>query len=122
MKVIGIIPARYESSRLPGKPLADICGRPMVWWPYVRAKTIEELDEVYIATDDERIVEVCKEYNLNVIMTSKEHKNGTERLSEVAKKIEADIYVPAAAAAGKPRSRPARYAGFLRPSAGARRH
>ncbi len=93
MKTIGIIPARYASSRLPGKPLADICGKPMVWWPYMRAKTIPELDEVYVATDDERIVSVCNEYGIETIMTSSQHKNGTERLSEVANKIEADYYV-----------------------------
>lgn len=93
MKIIGVIPARYESSRLPGKPLADICGKPMIWWPYVRAKEIKELDEVYVATDDNRIVEVCEKYGIKTVMTSKEHKNGTERLSEFSNIIEADIYV-----------------------------
>lgn len=90
---IGIIPARYGSSRLPGKPLADICGKPMIWWPYMRAKTISELDEVYVATDDDRIIQVCKKYNMKAIMTSNKHKNGTERLSEVASLLKADYYV-----------------------------
>ena len=54
MKVVGIIPARYGSTRLPGKPLKDICGKPMLWWVYNRVYGIEQLDEVYVATDDTR--------------------------------------------------------------------
>lgn len=56
MKVVGIIPARYGSSRLPGKPLKDILGHPMIWWVYKRVCTVKKLDEVYVATDDERMV------------------------------------------------------------------
>lgn len=93
MKIIGVIPARYESSRLPGKPLADICGKPMIWWVYQRACLVERLDEVVVATDDERIIVECKKYNIPSVMTSIEHRNGSERLSEVAKKMDADIYV-----------------------------
>ena len=55
MKIIGVIPARYKSSRFPGKPLVDICGKPMIWWVYQQAKKVPEFDEVYVATDDERI-------------------------------------------------------------------
>jgi 3-deoxy-manno-octulosonate cytidylyltransferase (CMP-KDO synthetase) len=54
MKVIGVIPARYASSRFPGKPLADICGKPMIWWVYQQASKVKELTEVYVATDDKR--------------------------------------------------------------------
>lgn len=93
MKVIGIIPARYKSSRFPGKPLADICGKPMIYWVYNQAKKVKEIDEVYVATDDERIEQVCKDNNINVIMTSTEHKTGTDRIGEVARKIKADVYV-----------------------------
>lgn len=93
MKVIGIIPARYKSSRFPGKPLADICGKPMIYWVYTQAKKVKELNEVYVATDDERIEQACKDNNINVIMTSSEHKTGTDRIGEVARKIKADIYV-----------------------------
>lgn len=93
MKIIGVIPARYQSSRFPGKPLADICGKPMVWWAYQRAQLVNRLDEVYVATDDNRICEVCTSFNIPVIMTSSTHKNGTERLSEVANKIIADVYI-----------------------------
>ena len=56
MKVLGIIPARYKSSRFPGKPLADICGKPMIWWVYNRAIKAETLTEVYVATDDEMCI------------------------------------------------------------------
>lgn len=93
MKIIGVIPARYKSSRFPGKPLADICGKPMVWWVYQQAIKVKELDEVYVATDDERIENVCKELGINVMMTSDKHPTGTDRIGEVARKIPADLYV-----------------------------
>jgi len=93
MKIIGVIPSRYSSSRFPGKPLADICGRPMVWWVYQQALRSECLDAVYVATDDEKITETCRNYGMNYIMTSVEHKNGTERLTEVCRKIDADYYI-----------------------------
>ena len=93
MKIMGVIPARYQSSRFPGKPLADICGKPMIWWVYQRAKEVSCLDEIIVATDDQRIIEVCKSFQIPVILTSEKHRNGSERLSEVATKIEADIYV-----------------------------
>ncbi len=93
MKVIGIIPARYESSRFPGKPLVDICGKPMIWHVYNQALKVNDLDTVYVATDDDKIEQVCNELNINVIMTSKTHKTGTDRIYEVAKKIPADLYV-----------------------------
>ncbi|MDY2698427.1 MAG: 3-deoxy-manno-octulosonate cytidylyltransferase [Lachnospiraceae bacterium] len=93
MKIIGVIPARYLSSRFPGKPLADILGKPMVWWVYNQAIKVKRLEEVYVATDDERIMTVCDNFKIPVIMTSSKHINGSERLSEVADKIEADIYV-----------------------------
>ncbi len=93
MKVIGVIPARYESSRFQGKPLADICGKPMIWWVYQKAKACEHLSEVYVATDDQRIYDVCGEFDINCIMTSTEHRTGTDRLGEVAEKIPADLYV-----------------------------
>lgn len=93
MHIVGIIPARYQSSRLPGKPLKDICGKPMIWWVFQQAKKNARLDEVYVATDDKRIMDVCQSYDIPCIMTDVNHKNGSERLSEVAQHIEADIYV-----------------------------
>lgn len=93
MKIIGIIPARYASSRFPGKPLADICGKPMIWWVYNQCKKVSDFDEVYVATDDQRIVDACNQYGMKSIMTSDKHKTGTDRIGEVAEKIEADLYV-----------------------------
>ena len=93
MNIIGIIPARYESTRFPGKSLADILGFPMVYRVYHQAIKVKELDKVYVATDDTRIENVCKSHNIPVIMTDRKHTNGTERLCEVAQNIEADIYV-----------------------------
>lgn len=93
MKVLGVIPSRYESSRLPGKPLKDICGKPMVWWVYQLSKKVKGLTDVIVATDDQRIFDVCNELQMNVIMTSKEHETGTDRVAEVARKIKADIYI-----------------------------
>lgn len=93
MKIIGVIPARYESSRFKGKPLADICGRPMIWWVYQQCKKVKEFDTVYVATDDDRIFNKCQELDVNVIMTSSLHRTGTDRVGEVAEKIEADLYV-----------------------------
>jgi 3-deoxy-manno-octulosonate cytidylyltransferase (CMP-KDO synthetase) len=91
-KIIGVIPARFESSRLPGKPLADIHGKPMIYWV---AKRVEEsiIDEYYVATDDIRILDACNKYSLPCIMTSKNCLNGTERVAEVSSKIKADYYV-----------------------------
>lgn len=93
MKIIGVLPARYESSRFPGKPLAMMNGRPMIWWVYHQAMKVSEIDEVYVATDDERIVECCQKYDINVMMTSTEHRTGADRVAEVARKTDGDIYL-----------------------------
>lgn len=93
MKIIGVIPARYKSSRFPGKPLTDICGKPMIWWVYQQAKKVKEFDSVYVATDDSRIEAACKEYGLDVIMTSDKHETGSDRVAEVATKVEGDLFV-----------------------------
>ena len=93
LKIIGVIPSRYGSTRFPAKPLSDICGKPMVWYVYQQAKKATKLDEVYVATDDQRIVDVCNQYGMNVIMTSDKHKTPNDRVHEVSTKIDADIYV-----------------------------
>ena len=93
MKIIGVIPARYQSSRFPGKPLADLCGKPMIWWVYQQCKKVEDFDEVYVATDDDRIFSVCESLEINVLMTSNTHKTGTDRIGEVARKVPADLIV-----------------------------
>lgn len=93
MKIIGVIPARYASSRFPGKPLADICGKPMIWWVYNQCKKVSDFDEVYIATDDQRIADAADKYGMKCVLTSDKHKTGTDRIGEVAEKIPADLYV-----------------------------
>lgn len=93
MKIIGVIPARYKSSRFPGKPLADICGKPMIWWVYQQCKKVDELDSVFVATDDQRIMEICIQYNIKCIMTSVDHPTHVHRIHEISKKISADYYV-----------------------------
>lgn len=93
MKIIGVIPARYKSSRFPGKPLADICGKPMIWWVYQQCIKVSDFTDVYVATDDQQIFDKCNELNINVIMTSDKHPTGTDRIGEVARKISADLIV-----------------------------
>ncbi len=80
MNFLGVIPARYGSTRLEGKPLVDIAGKPMIQWVYEETQKV--LDVVYVATDDERIAEVVKAFGGNVVMTSTKHQNGTTRCLE----------------------------------------
>ena len=93
MKTIGVIPARYKSSRFPGKPLADICGKPMIWWVYQQCKKVEDFHYVYVATDDQKIFDTCKSLGVEIVMTSDTHPTGTDRIGEVARKISADLIV-----------------------------
>lgn len=93
MKIIGVIPARYKSSRFPGKPLVSICGKPMIYWVYKQAEKVKEFDKIYIATDDERIKTACEEHNMNVIMTSDKHATGSDRVAEVASKVDGNLFV-----------------------------
>lgn len=93
MKIIAVIPARYKSSRFEGKPLADIHGKPMIWWVYQQASKVKLFDEIFIATDDVRIEKACKELNLKTIMTSSIHSTGTDRVCEVSNIVKADIIV-----------------------------
>jgi len=84
---IVVIPARFDSIRLPGKPLADIGGRPMIEWVYYRARQ-SGADLVIIATDDERIADAGRNVGATVEFTASHHKNGTDRIAEVAKRYE----------------------------------
>ena len=93
MNIIAVIPARYQSSRFEGKPLAEICGKLMIERVYLQAKKVEQFDEVYVATDDKRIYDACAERHIPVVMTSTSHRTGTDRLGEVAERIPADLYV-----------------------------
>ena len=87
MKIIGIIPARYASSRFPGKPLADIEGKPMIQRVYEQAKKAKSLDDVVVATDDKRIEKAVKQFKGKVVMTSPDHKSGTDRCFEALKNV-----------------------------------
>ncbi|ANF81984.1 3-deoxy-manno-octulosonate cytidylyltransferase [Acinetobacter sp. NCu2D-2] len=80
-----VIPARFASSRLPGKPLLEIHGRPMILRVVDQAKKVQGFDDLCVATDDERIAEVCRSDGVDVVITSKDHPSGTDRLSEVAR-------------------------------------
>ncbi|MGQ9617320.1 MAG: 3-deoxy-manno-octulosonate cytidylyltransferase, partial [Spirochaetota bacterium] len=93
MKVLGVIPARYESTRLPGKPLADINGKPMVQWVYERAAKSSVLDMLVVATDDERVMRAVNSFGGRAELTSKEHSTGTDRVAEVASKVDAKVVV-----------------------------
>lgn len=80
-----VIPARFASSRLPGKPLLEIHGRPMILRVVDQAKKVAGFDDLCVATDDERIAEVCRAEGIDVVLTHEDHPSGTDRLSEVAR-------------------------------------
>jgi 3-deoxy-manno-octulosonate cytidylyltransferase (CMP-KDO synthetase) len=84
MKIVGIIPCRYGSKRFEGKPIMPILGKPMIQWVYERAKGAELLTEVVVTTDDERIRSVVKDFGGTVIMTSADHRSGSDRVAEAA--------------------------------------
>ncbi|RTZ95758.1 MAG: 3-deoxy-manno-octulosonate cytidylyltransferase [Deltaproteobacteria bacterium] len=86
-KCIGIIPARYASARFPGKPLANILGRPMFWHVYHRACQCPDLDQVLLATDDERIRQAAEQLDVPVVMTRPDHPSGSDRILEAARLI-----------------------------------
>ena len=88
-----VIPARYASTRLPGKPLADILGKPMVQHVYERALEVPGVDTVVIATDDQRVVDAVRGFGGRCVMTSPDHPSGTDRLAEVMRTVDADIYI-----------------------------
>jgi len=86
-KVLGLIPCRLSSKRLPQKPLLKINGVPLIIHTYLRAKQSKKLDDLVICCDDKRILKIANKYNAKAILTSKQHKNGTERIYEGYYKI-----------------------------------
>ncbi|MEO2195483.1 MAG: 3-deoxy-manno-octulosonate cytidylyltransferase, partial [bacterium] len=92
-RVAAVIPARYASTRLPGKPLADIGGRPMVEYVYRRAAAATTVDAVIVATDDERVARAVREFGGDARMTRGDHLNGTDRVAEVADGLDYDLIV-----------------------------
>lgn len=93
MKAIAIIPARLASTRLPRKILREIAGQPMLARVYEAARSCKRLDDVIVATDSEEVMAVCRQHGWRALMTSPEHRSGTDRVNEVAKMIMADVYV-----------------------------
>ena len=87
MKVIGIIPARYDSSRFPGKPLANILGKSMIERVYEQCKKASSLSDIIVATDDESILNHVQSFGGEAMMTSKDHQSGTDRCNEVVRKL-----------------------------------
>ncbi|UCD79544.1 MAG: 3-deoxy-manno-octulosonate cytidylyltransferase [Desulfobacterales bacterium] len=84
----GIIPARFNSKRFPGKPLADILGRPMIWHVFERARQCSALSKVILATDNARIQAAAEKFDIPVVMTRTDHPSGTDRVLEAAQKLE----------------------------------
>jgi len=85
--VVCIIPSRYESSRFPGKPLADLCGKPMIQHVYERVAKAKAVPYVAVATDDQRIFDAVKKFGGNAVMTATTHRSGTDRISEAVKTL-----------------------------------
>jgi 3-deoxy-manno-octulosonate cytidylyltransferase (CMP-KDO synthetase) len=92
-RVVVIIPARYESTRLPGKPLADLHGRPMIQHVYERARRAQGVDRVLVATDSEQIRAAVDGFGGDVVMTGRAHRTGTDRIAEAAASIDAELVV-----------------------------
>jgi len=93
LEVVIVIPARYGSTRLPGKPLALLAGKPMIQHVYERAKLAEQAGRVIVATDDERIVKAVESFGGTARMTRPDHRTGTERVAEVAAHEKGDVFV-----------------------------
>jgi 3-deoxy-manno-octulosonate cytidylyltransferase (CMP-KDO synthetase) len=92
-QVVAIVPARYESTRLPGKPLALIDGKPMIQHVYERTRAVALVDRVLVATDDARVADAVRGFGGDVVMTSPAHQSGTDRIAEVAGDLAADLVV-----------------------------
>lgn len=93
MKILCVIPARFASTRFPGKPLAEISGSPMISWVYHRAKSVGDFQDVLVATDDQRIFDCVKNFGGNVKMTPENMRSGTDRVAFIAKNMQVDIVV-----------------------------
>jgi 3-deoxy-manno-octulosonate cytidylyltransferase (CMP-KDO synthetase) len=92
-RIVAIIPARYASTRLPGKPLVDIAGVPMILRVVRRARRVPAIDRVIVATDDHRVLDTVTAAGEEALMTASEHRTGTDRLAEVAAKLDAEIII-----------------------------
>ena len=93
VRAVGVVPARWASSRFPGKPLVEIAGRPMLQHVVEGARNAKRLSRVLVATDDERIARACAAFGAEVAMTSPDHPTGSDRLAEVARGLDEDVIV-----------------------------
>lgn len=93
LHVVGVIPSRYASQRLPAKPLVDLLGKPMVQRVYEQAKKAGLVQQVVVATDDQRVADVVRKFGGEVVMTSPDIKSGSDRVAAVAEKIHGDVFV-----------------------------
>ena len=93
MPCVIVVPARMGSTRFPGKPLVDLLGKPMVQWVVERARASNVADRVIVATPDQEIVDACKRFGAEAVLTSPNHPTGTDRIAEVALTVRADVYV-----------------------------
>lgn len=93
MKAVGVIPARWASSRFEGKVLADLCGKPLVQWVWEQTKKAKLLDKVIIACDDKRIFDACELFGAKAVMTSDDHVSGSDRIAEAVEDLNYDIVV-----------------------------
>lgn len=93
MKILGVIPARLQSTRLPRKVLREIAGLPMVVYVFQRARACRLLSDLLVATDSEEVVEACHAHHVPAVLTSSDHRSGTDRLWEVSRARMADVYV-----------------------------
>lgn len=92
-KIIGLIPARMGSSRFPGKPIAKICGKPMIYWVYNQAKKVDRISELYVITPDDEIYDTCLEYNIPCLLDRRQASTAAEKLAMEAQKLSGDIYL-----------------------------
>jgi len=93
LHAVAVIPARYDSQRFPGKVIADIGGDPLIQWVYERAARARRVDRAYVATDSDRVEETCRSFTDNVWLSKAPHASGTDRVAEVAREVQAEIFV-----------------------------
>ena len=93
MRVVGVIPSRWGSTRFPGKSLAPICGKPLIQWVVERCRQARRLDDLLVATDDDRIRKVVESFGCQVVMTRGDHPSGTDRVAEAVRHDPADVVV-----------------------------
>ena len=93
LHAIAVVPARFDSQRFPGKVLAEVGGRPLIQWVYERAAAAARVDRAYVATDSDRVEQACRAFTEDVWLSKAPHSSGTDRVAEVAREVQAEIFV-----------------------------